>query len=323
MKYKIVVLSLATSLSAALHAESSIRLSSSLSYINQQNLQSTRVAGASGTVSSARTGLQLDGSWQWQQFNPRGGYSVSGDASLNRGLDDAGNIRSLTLGGSWMHAVNPNWLSRVSLRFSNYLDDDQPAYNSQTGGAGFSVGWFGEQGAGLDINSSWQREAYDDDPVASYQATRISLGGRYYFSHQRSAPYWSTGAEISRFDADLSGYSHDAYLLTIGYSGWHWQQLKGDILLLWRNNRFGEITTTPTAMNHQEQMGMGGSHPAMSGNSQSESRQDSYLTTTLNLYYPMGRQWQLVGSLSAGQYRSNIADDRPLLSLYLGAAIEY
>ncbi len=323
MKYQVVILSLAASFSTVLHAESSVRLSSGLSYINQQNLQSTRVAGASGTVSRARTGLQLDGSWQWMQFNPRGGYSVSGDAGLNRGLDGARNIRSLSLGGNWMHAINPNWLARIGLRISDYRDDNQPAYSNRSGGGEFTVGWFGEQGAGLDLKSSWQREDYDDDPVDPYQATRISLGGRYYFPHQRNAPYWSMGVEFSFFDADQSSYSYDAYLLTAGYNGWRWRQLEGDIQLLWRNNQYENTVASASAMDHQQHMSMGGIHPAMSGNSQSESQQDSYLSTNLNLRYPMGKQWRLVSNLGAGQYRSNLADDRPLLSLYLGAVIDY
>ena len=327
MKYKAVMFSLAASFTAALHAENSFWLSSGLSYINQQNLQSTQLTGASGTATNARTGLQLEGGWQWQRFETRDGYSVSGNVSLNRGLDGSGDIRSLALGGDWMRAISPDWLARIGLRISDYRDDNQPAYDSRTGGIDLSLGWFGEQNAGLDLTGTWQQEEYDDDPVAPYRATRVSFGGRYHFPHRHDTPRWSMGAEISRFEADRSGYSYDAYLFTAGYSGWHWWRLEGDARLLWRNNRYENVVATSGRMSSPNRMSMAGPHSApystMSGNGQNESQRDDYLTATLDLRYPLDEGWRLEGSLGAGQYRSNLADDRPFMSLYLGAAFEY
>ena len=325
MKPSVIALSLATLLPTIADADSSFELRSGLSYVNRQNLQSSQIAGISGTASSSRTGLQLDGSWQWQQVTPQGGYSVSGDANLNRGLDGAGNIRSVALGGGWMHAINPRWLTRINLRLGDYRDDNQPAYNTRSGGGGLALGWFGNEGAGADLNASWQRERYDDDPVGPYQADRITLGGRYYFPHLRDAPYWSAGVEIGRFEADQSGYSYDSSLLSVGYSSWHWQRLEGDILFLWRSNRYDDVPGNSTGMDHASMnhgsMAMNGSYRADAGSN--DSQQDDYLSVVVDLRYPLRGPWRLVSNLNAGQYRSNVAEDQPLLGFFLGIAVRY
>jgi len=311
------------------HAETNFNISTGFSYINQQNLQSSQAANTAGTVTTDRTGWLVGGRWDWQQLDARGGYSLTAQASLDKGLSGAGNIRSLGLNGAWMHALNANWLTRFNLKISDYQDDDQPAYNNQAAGAGLTLGWFGKQNTGLDINVAWQQEQYEDDPSMAYEADRFTFGGRYYFAHQRNRPYWSLGTELSRFDSDkIARYSYNSARLNLAYNDWHWKEIEGNLLLSWCINQFDETLTISSPMNNNTGIpvgvdsGMNGISPPPP-NIQSSTQKDSYLTTSLDLRYPLNKQSHLVSNLNIGQYRSNLAEDRPLLSAYLGIGIKY
>ncbi len=322
-----------TLITSPTYAESSTYLNSGLSYINQQNLQSTQTANTSGTVTTDRSGWLLGGRWGWQQLNATGGYSVNAQASMDLGLSGAGDIRAITLNGTWMHALNLDWLTRLNIQVNDYQDDDQPAYNSQTGGGKFTLGWFGKQNSGLDFNAAWQQEQYDDNPGMAYTADRLSFSSRYYFPHQHNSPYWSIHGELSRFDAaEMARYSYDVTRLSLSYNSWHWRKLEGNIQLTWRNNRFDAADTSVGTMNHVDDIitdtgmgngGMMGTPPPKPDSTQSATQNDTYLTTSLNLRYPLGKQWSVVSNLSRGQYRSNLVDDRPLISGYLGISVKY
>ncbi len=318
---------------SAAYGESLLTLDSNLSYINQQNLQSNQVANASGTVTTDRTGWQLGGRWGWQQLNNQGGYSIAAQANLDQGLDNAGNIRSLGFNGAWMSALSQNWLTRLNLQFSDYQDDDQPAYNNQAGGVGLTLGWFGQQNSGLDLNVAWQQEQYDDNPAAAYTADRFSLGGRYYFSHPHNAPYWNIDAEMSRFDAmPMQRYSYNVSRLSLAYSAWHWKKLEGNIQFTWRNYRYDDMETSDAMHgdeNGMDMMGMRMNNVSDSmandspNGSQGEAQNDTYITTTLSLSYPLSKKWHINSRINAGQYRSNLVKDQFLLSGYFGVSVRY
>ncbi len=313
------------------HAESSLNLSSGLSYINQQNLQSNQATTLSGTSTTARTGWQVGISGGWQQMATNSRYAINAQASLDRGFNSADDIRSAALEGSWMRALSRNWLAHIRAQIGDYQDGDQPAYNSRTIGGGLTLGWFGPRNSGLDLNSDWQAEQYNDDPAKAYGAERYTLGSRYYFAHRNSQAYWSVGIVAGRFDADqMPGYSYDTINLKLAYNAWHWKQLKGTLQLQWRNNRFDATpvemaSMTPTSP-PSVTTGMVGMNPlpSMSGNPsspQTEAQNDTYLTTSLRLTYPLGKLWQINTSLNVGRYRSNVAESRPLLSGYVGMSV--
>ena len=316
---------LSLTLISAANAQSSINLDTGLSYINQQNLQSNQAGNRQGTTSRDRSGWRLGGRWAWQQLDAGGGYSATAQASIDQGFAGAGDIRSLALNGAWMRALNANWLTRLNLQLGNYQDDDQPAYNNQSSGADLTLGWFGQQNSGLDINLAWQQEQYDDDPNAAYNGNRRTVGSRYYFTHQRNQPHWSIAAAVSRFDSPaIAGYSYDAMRLSLAYNAWHWKKLAGNILFVWHSNTFDETSTSSASLNNGNAMGGMSSGPGtMPNNTQSRSQQDTYLTTSLSLRYPLNQQWHLVSNVNAGQYRSNLAENRPLLNAYLGLSVKY
>ena len=307
------------SLSAA-HAQTNINLSSGLTYINQQNLQSNPVATTDGTLTSRRTGWQLGIGGSWQQLDDGGGYAVDAQASADQGLDGANTIHSATLDASWMHPLSSRWLSRINVNVGNYQDDDQPAYSNQATGVGLTLGWFGSHNAGLDLTVHGQQEEYKDNPDQAYDANRYNLSSRYYFAHTRHSAYWSVAIEIGRFEvSSLPGYSYDSQRLTLAYNAWRWQKLSANIQLQWRHNRFDRVRnrrpSTPAIG--------GGMLLANPPSPQTTAQSDSYLTATLNLSYLLSEQWRLRADLNSGQYRSNVAEDRPLLGAYLGLSVHY
>ncbi len=331
----IMALPLAFIITSSSHAESSVYLDSGLSYINQQNLQSNQAINTTGTVTTDRSGWLLGGRWGWQRFDSTGGYAANAQIRMDRGLGDAGDIRAISIDGSWMHAIDLNWLTRLNLQVGDYQDDDQPAYNSQTAGGKLTLGWFGKQSSGLDLNIAWQQERYDDNPDMAYKGDRISFDGRYYFPRQYNHPYFSISAGSSRFDAGkMKRYSYDTTHITLAYNDWQWQKLQGGVQLSWRNNRFDALDSSTietmghkaAEMNTEMKMGSGNMSvpsPRKFGNSPNSAQNDTYFTVSLSFRYPFSKRWTLINTLNLGRYRSNLAADRPLVSTYLGIGFAY
>ncbi len=306
------------------HAETSVSLSSGLTYINQQNLQSNQSTLSSGTSTASRSGWEVGLRGSWQQLNANGGYAVNGQASLDQGFDGRGEIRTAALDGSWTHALSQNWLMRLNARLSSYQDEEQPSYSNRTGGGGLTLGWFGPRNSGLDLSAHGQKERYDDNPGLAYEADRYTLTSRYYFGHKRQSAYWSIGLGAARFDASqIAGYSYDSRSLSLTYNAWRWQKLNASLQFQWRNNRYAETTTNSPPPSPMPGMGTPSRPRPGANTTSSEAQNDTYLTTALNLSYPLGKQWLISANLNAGQYRSNLAADRPLISAYVGISINY
>ncbi len=298
------------------HAEARLDLGAGVSYINQQNLQSNQVSGASdATDSRAGTVLTLDG--RWNRFTPEGGLSAGASTRLDRGTGDAGTITAHELDGAWMGALGQRWLVRLGGRLGRYRDDDQRAYDNDYRGVEAALGWFGDRHAGLDLTLSRHWLDYDDDPQGAYDATRTLLGATWHLPRENEAGGWSATLGSGRFDApDMPGYSYDSTSFAIHYATRGSGRLDGGASLSWRENLYDPVTLTTTTTTSPFG-GMGGMGTTTTSTTRLQQR-DTYLTASLQVGYALSAGSRLHASLSAGRYRSSLTDDRPLVSAFVG-----
>ncbi len=258
----------------------------------------------------SRQGIELGITAAHQAIDFDGGYSLSGAASYNRGIDgrDDNDTRNAAATMTRLLALSPSWLARLSLT-ARYYDSQPLPLTSYIGGAiAATFGRLGPGGSGIDIGLRVKHERHDADASERYTMTRQRLSLSYHFPRSDGGLGAALQATVGWNDADTD--ERDYRSAGLGAS---LRQIKiGNATLQtgidWRRDRYDEPPPSMPMQPPDET----GSHPMMATMPQpgtSEIREDTITYLWMQATHRLGRRWWLHLNLSGGRYDSTEATD--------------
>ncbi|MDQ7015743.1 MAG: hypothetical protein Q9N68_05125 [Gammaproteobacteria bacterium] len=277
------------------NAQNQMQLESGLTFsdnnlFNQQN--NTPLA----LPDQPRLGLQIALAGHWQQFSNQGGLSASAYAYQDSALQQQNaQIQQLNLQAQKLLALSNNWLSRSQLTTRHYQNQQQPISSNLSFGLNHTFGYFANDNSGLDLTLGLQQRNYNHIPSGNYQGQQWESGAVYYFASPANHARWAAALTLQKFNASETFYNSVSQQFDLSYGQWQWQQLQGTLALQWQKNLY---PNTARQLN------------------------ETYTLLSVNSHYTLSNHWQLVSTLSSGQYQPNNDTPRSLLNAYLGLKIQ-